>query len=177
MAKEIYNRITELVFDRPSYHFHLRELARLAKVHPNSAKSAVIELKKEGIVQVDKKKHLIEIFADLENKSFVRKKREFNFTSIYSSGIVEHLAELLEPESISVIGSYSKGEDTERSDIDIVAVKPLKHSVKTAALEKFEDKLKRKIHLIITDYKEMSGEFYINLINGMLLYGYLKKKE
>jgi predicted nucleotidyltransferase len=175
MAKNIYNKVIELIFERPSYHFHLRELARLVKVHPNSIKTAALELKKEGIVRFEKKKHLSEIFADSENKNFAKNKRKHNFMAIYDSGIVESIAELLNPESISIIGSYSRGEDIENSDIDIVVIKP-KGSAKAVSLEKFEDKLKRKIHLIVSDYKGMSDEFYINLINGMLLYGYLGKK-
>ena len=177
MAKEIYNKIIELLFDRPSYRFHLREIARLARVHPNSAKAALFRLRKEGIARIEDKKHLTEISADLDNKKFARKKREFNFMSIYDSGIVEHLAELFDPESISVIGSYSRGEDIESSDIDIVVVKPLKNSGKPAQAERFEDKLKRKIHITMANYKEMSDEFYINLINGMLLQGHLGKKQ
>jgi len=177
MAKEIYNKIITLLFERPSYRFHLREMARLAKVHPNSVKAALLALKKEGIAKVEKRKHLTEIFADLESKKFVRKKREFNFMSIYDLGIIEYLVELFDPESISVIGSYSRGEDTENSDIDIIIVKPLKKGGKPAQLDEFEEKLKRKIHITISDYEEMSNEFYINLINGMLLHGHLERKK
>lgn len=177
MAKEIYNKIITLLFERPSYRFHLREIARLAKVHPNSAKTALLKLKKEGIAKVEKMKHLTEISADLESKKFVRKKREFNFRSIYDLGIIEYLTELFDPESISVIGSYSRGEDTENSDIDIIIVKPLKKGGKPAQLDEFEEKLKRKIHITISDYEEMSNEFYINLINGMLLHGHMERKK
>jgi predicted nucleotidyltransferase len=177
MAKKIYDKIIEIIFEKPSYHFHLRELARLANVHPNSVKATALELKKENIAKIERKKHLTEIFADLESKNFAKKKREFNFMNIYQSGIVEHLAEAFDPEAVSVIGSYSRGEDIESSDIDVVIVKPLKATKKSIQVDKFEEKLKRKIHLIATDYNEMSDEFYINLINGMLLYGHLAKKK
>ena len=175
MSKKIYNKIIGLIFEKPSYKFHLREAARLVNAHPNSIKAAAAELEKEGIVKVEKRKHLTELYANLENKNFIRKKRAFNFDSIYNSGIVEYLSEQFDPESISAIGSYSRGEDIESSDIDIVITGSLKKP-KNINAEKFEEMLKRKIHLIITDYKEMSDEFYINLINGMLLYGHIKKK-
>jgi len=40
---------------------------------------------------------------------------------------------------------------------------------------KFEKIIGRHIHLIATSYKQMSGEFFNNLINGIVLYGYLRK--
>ena len=43
-------------------------------------------------------------------------------------------------------------------------------------LSKFEKVLSRKIHLIVTNYNSISKEFYINLINGIILHGYLDKK-
>jgi len=176
MSKKIYNKISGLLFERPSYKFHLREIARLAGVHPNSAKSALIKLKKEGIAAIEKRRHITEIFADMGSKSFARKKRLFNFEKICDTGIIEHLERIFEPASISLIGSYSRGEDIEKSDIDIVVADPAKKGVKEKDIARFEDMLKRKIHIIAADYKDMSDEFYINLINGMLLYGYLKRK-
>jgi len=176
MSKKIYNRIIELLFEMPSYKFHLREIARLAGVHPNSARSTALALKKEGIAIIEKKRHITEISADMESKRFVRKKRAFNFEQIYNSGIVEHLLEIFNPSSISVIGSYSRGEDIEKSDIDVIVTEPAKKPKKSTDMGEFEEILKRKIHIIATDYKEMSDEFYINLINGTLLYGYLRKK-
>lgn len=175
MAKKIYDKINEILFEKPSYKFHLREIARLAGVHPNSAKSAAVKLKKEGIAIVEKKKHITEISADMKNQGFAKKKRVFNFKKIYDSGIIEYLSEKLAPESISVIGSYSKGEDIESSDIDIVVLGSLKKP-ENIDISEFEKMLKRKIHLLTASYKEISDEFFTNLINGMLLYGYLRKK-
>ena len=178
MAKNIYNRIMRMLFEKPSYKFHLRELARMARGHPNTARAAAQLLEKEGIARIEKRKHLTEISADIESKAFVRKKRAFNFEQIYGSGVIEYLAKRFDPESISVMGSYSRGEDIEKSDIDVVVIKPLakEKNEKGEDIGTFESVLKRRIHLIVADYREMSDEFYTNLINGMLLYGYLRKK-
>ena len=126
------------------------------------------------MVKTEKKRHIVEVCADIENKEFIKRKRAFNFSKIYNSGIIELLIKELDPESISVIGSYSRCEDIEKSDIDIVAISKAK--AKEIELEKYEKILGRKMHLLITDYKDMSDEFYTNLINGMIIYGYLRKK-
>ena len=44
-------------------------------------------------------------------------------------------------------------------------------------LAKFEKKLRRSIHLLIFDYKEIAEEFYNNLINGFVLYGFVKSEK
>ncbi|MDP3027824.1 MAG: nucleotidyltransferase domain-containing protein, partial [Nanoarchaeota archaeon] len=121
----------------------------------------------------EKKKHIVESSADFSDK-FKQLKRISNFSKILDSGLVDFLNEKFPPEAISVIGSYSRGEDIKDSDIDIIIIS--KKEYYSVSLINFEKKLNRKIHLIITYYDKMSNEFYTNLINGIVLYGYLNKK-
>ena len=125
------------------------------------------------MLKVEKKKHITEIFANLENPRFINKKRIFNLNQLYESGLVDFLIKECSPSMISVTGSYSKGEDIEKSDIDLVIITDKEKSMD---LTNFEKRLSKRIHLIITNYKKMSEEFYINLINGLILYGYVDKK-
>jgi predicted nucleotidyltransferase len=126
---------------------------------------------KEGIVKKIVKKNKSEVYLNLDNKSTIWKKRMFNLAQIYDSGIVDFLAEKYSPLSISVIGSYSRGEDIEKSDIDIVIITNKKE---TMYLAKFEKLLHRRIHLIVAKRKDLSEEFFNNLINGIVLYGALR---
>lgn len=50
------------------------------------------------------------------------KKRLFNLSEIYKSGIIDFLIKEYSPNSISLIGNYSRGEDIEKSDVDIVVI-------------------------------------------------------
>jgi len=77
-------------------------------------------------------------------------------------------------EAVSLIGSYSRGEDIMESDVDIVLI-GAEHSL--ADLSKFEKKLGKKIHLTFVGYNDMSKEFYTNLINGFVLKGALRGNE
>jgi len=175
MCDKMDNRqkILKILFDNPTNRFHLRELARISKLNPNTIINITKKLEKDKLVLKEKKRHITEIYANIENKEFTIKKRIFNLEQIYKSGIINFLIEKYKPEAISLIGSYSQGEDMENSDIDIVIITKLKED---SNMTKYEKTLNRKIHLIATDYKEMSNEFYINLINGILLYGYINKK-
>ena len=161
------DKILELVFKKPTTRFHVREIARLTGLNPN--------LRKEKLVQIEKKKHVVEIYANAVDESFIKKKRVFNFMKVYESGIVDFLVKIFDPVSVSLMGSFSRGEDVERSDIDIVVVSSKKNE--RADLEKFEEYFGRNIHLLVIDYKEMSEEFYINFINGFVLYGHISKME
>jgi predicted nucleotidyltransferase len=165
-------RVLRELFSRPTYKFHIRELARLTKLNPNTVINVIKALEKEGIVKKKRKKHIVEILLDLENKKTVWKKRIFNIAQIYNSGIVEFLVGKYSPASISLIGSYSRGEDIEKSDIDIVVIAQKKE---TADIKKFEKILNKSIHLLLVSREKMSEEFFNNLINGIVLYGAVNK--
>lgn len=167
-------RVLRTVFTKPTYKFHIRELAELTSLNPNTVISIVDKSVKEGLLVKEKRKHLTEVYLNFENPKAVTAKRLFNLSEIYNSGIVEFLAGFYNPEAISAIGSYSKGEDIEKSDIDIVVISNKKE---TLDVEKYEKRLSRKIHLLVLNYNKMSDEFYTNLINGVILYGYIIKNE
>ncbi len=165
-------KILKVFFDSPTKVFHIREIARKTKLNPNTVLNLLADLIKNKIVKREKKKHLVNVSA-LVNENFQRLKRVNNLKVLYDSGLVDFLVDKFSPEAVSVMGSYSWGEDIENSDVDIVVVSSKE---KILDLSKFEKKIARKVHLIVVDYKTISKEFYINLINGVVLYGYLNKK-
>ncbi len=70
-----------------------------------------------------------------------------------------------------VFGSYSKGEDTSKSDIDIAVV-----TKKQAKLDlnRFEKHLRKKISIYEIQISGSSKEFLNNLANGTVVYGFLR---
>ena len=174
MYKMLTNKekVLKVFFDNPTGKFHIREIARKTCLNPNTILNILDSLIKCKLLKREKKKHLVEVSA-LINQDFQRLKRVSNLQFLYDSGLVDFMVERLIPESVSVIGSYSWGEDVENSDVDIVVISKKKEMLD---LTNFEKKIGRKIHLIIADYETISEEFYINLINGVVLYGYLNKK-
>jgi predicted nucleotidyltransferase len=167
-------KILKTIFENPTTKFHLLELARQTGLHPNTAINTLKKLEKKDLVIQEKKKYIKEIYANKNNPEFNIEKKIFNLKQIYASGILNLIIENFKPESVSLIGSYSRGEDIEDSDVDMVVISREKYF--HVNLEKIEKIIKRKIHLIITNYKEISEEFYINLINGIVIYGAINKK-
>lgn len=169
----IKEKVLNKIFEDPSRKFYIRELAREINISPNSVITAVEQLKKEGLVIKTVKKHVIEIAANLESPAFIAKKRIFNLNSLYESGMIDYLVKSCRPKALVAFGSYSRGEDVKKSDIDIAVITDAQEKID---IESFEKKLNRKIHLLLVDYKKISDEFYTSLINGIVLYGFIDRK-
>jgi len=91
--------------------------------------------------------------------------------NIQESGLMEFLEEEFVPSAVVLFGSASRGEDTENSDIDLLVIA----KEKDVNLKKYESALGRKINMIFEDSsKGMPKELLNNVINGIVLYGYLK---
>ena len=169
------DRVLKELFMKPSSKFYIRELARLARLNPNTIINITNELEKQKIIKREAKKHVVEISLNFENKEVIWKKRLFNLNAIYSSGIIDFLAEEYSPQSISLTGDYSKGEDSEKSEIDIVVISSKKNIVK---LEKFEKILGKKINLLLISDKigKIPEEFFNDMLNSVVLYGRIENK-
>ena len=166
-------KILAKLFEDPSRKYYIRELAREANVNPNSVINAAKKLEKENLIKREAKKHIVEISANIDNPGFIAKKRVFNLSKIYESRIVDYIIKEYNPKSIILFGSYSKGEDVKKSDIDLAVITD---KTEIIDLDFYEHKIGRKIHLLLLQYKIIPEELYINLINGIVLYGYLEKK-
>lgn len=165
------NKILKELFNKPTHKFHIRELARETGLNPNTIINLTNGLEKEGIIKKQKKKHLVEISLNFDNSRTLQKRKLFNLSEIHSSGLIDFLIGEYSPKSITLIGSYARGEDVEKSDIDFVVDTSKKEILDLARFEKI---LRRKIHLLILP-KKISDEFFNNLINGIVLYGAIRK--
>ena len=164
-------KVIKKLFEKPTYYFHLRELARDIKIHPNTLMIILDSLKKDKIVIKVKKKHLVEIRLNLENPKVIQERKVNNLGQIYSSGLVDYLKHEYSPDAIVLIGSYSRGEDIEDSDIDLVIFSVNKRH---KDLRKFEKRLNRKIHILLPSKRDVTPEFFNNLINGIVLWGVIR---
>ncbi len=169
--KKNNERIKGIFFGNPTRVYSLREIARKLKISPSNVHLIIQGLAKEGLIYRKKKGNLSELQAKRE-EIFVWQKKVYNLSQIYSSGLKTFLEEAYaHPETIVLFGSYSRGEDTETSDIDLAVVTAKKLSLNLAFYEK---KLKRKISIHEITLEKVRGEFLNNLANGLVIAGYLK---
>jgi len=167
-------KIMKIFFNFPSQRFHIRELSRLTKIPVSTVSRIIKDILKKDLLVVKRKIPIFELEVNLNSKEFVNEKKESNLSQIKEIGLIDFLiSKYNEPEAIVLFGSYSRGEDIEKSDIDILVITSKKIS---SSLEKYEKLLKRKIHLLEMSRKEIKPELLNNIINGVILHGYLKLK-
>ncbi len=169
IEKSTKEKVLEFFFRNPSKESHLRELSRLLKLSMPTIISATDYLAKENLIIKSKSGFITKVYANRESTEFIRKKRIYNLAMIYESGIVENLLRIYNhPKSIILFGSFSRGDDIEKSDTDIAVITKKKISLDTTQYEKF---LGRSISIHEVDLNEASQEFKLNLANGIVLEG------
>ena len=165
------NAVAEWFLKNPTKTAHIREIARLTGFSPAGALKALKKLIKQDLVFEMRTKVVTNYQAKRESPKWLPIKRAYNFYSLYASGVVEELVKAYEePDAIVLFGSYTQGNDTEKSDIDLAIVTSLE---KTPDLSKFEKVLMRKINILELDMSKAKKEFLNNLANGIVLHGYL----
>ena len=163
-------RILQVFFNYPKGQFQLREICRILKLGMPSVRNHIRKL--EGLGFIKKEKHgVYDSYTSNRTGIFKVYKRNDIVIRMYESGLIELLSDAFTPDSIVLFGSASRGEDIETSDIDLLIIA----KEKDADVKKFERMLNRKISLHFeTNASKMPKELLNNVINGIVLYGYLK---
>jgi len=176
LQKDNRYKILRIFFEDPSpkgIGFQLREIGRKVDVAPASVKKYLDELEKEGLII--ETKHRIYgypvYYANRENENFKLLKRLDIVIWIKESGLLDYISDTVMPDAIVLFGSAAHGEDIKDSDIDLFVLSK-KDKIK---LDRFEKKLNRKINIFFSeDVNRLSKELRNNIINGIILKGYLK---
>lgn len=171
--KNIKESIKNYFFVNPSTKMRVRQIERELNLPLPSVIRYTKELEKEGMLKREKIAEAVLFSANRASKSFLLEKKLYNIKLLYESGLIEYLINELSNPILIVFGSYSKGEDTENSDIDLYIQTFSKKEIK---LEKFENLLKRKIQVFIhPNLKHIKNTHLMNnIINGMPLNNYLE---
>jgi predicted nucleotidyltransferase len=163
------NRIFSLLCFKSGEKFSQRELAKFLGISPTAAGNAVKRLEKKGLVKIDKIKTINFISLNRDNELAINLKRVENLKNIYISGIIDYLREELPGGIIMLFGSYSRGEDTKKSDIDIAIIG---RNSKRIITEKYDKLLNREIRINFYDsWKEINENLKNNILNGIRLHG------
>jgi predicted nucleotidyltransferase len=117
------------------------------------------------IVLKDKETKRLSISLNRVNPRVRNLKRAENLRSLYESGLPAHLSENLLGATIIIFGSYSFGEDSRSSDIDIAIVG---YENKQLELRMFKRILE---HRISCNFYGSWLDIHKNLMNGIVLHG------
>ncbi len=164
-------RILELFIEFPTKDFSVRGLARELKLSHATILNYINDLQK--LILIKKKEATLypTYFANTENQKYKFYKRNWLIFKITESGFIDYIQKEALPSSIILFGSGAKATFTEKSDIDIF----VESNEAKLDLTKYEKKLNRKINLLFEqNINNLSKELRNNIINGVILYGFIK---
>lgn len=167
-----YNKlkVARVFFEMPLKQWRLRELCRTVQISPASVSRYLKELQKEGLAE-QRKDPFLSWRAKREREVFKSWKRWTLALDLTSKGLVDQIVKTCLPDAVILFGSAARGEDVEASDIDIAVIS----EEKPIDLKKFEMVIHRKITVLFCPkFNELSPELKNNILNGIILYGYLK---
>ncbi len=146
-----------------------REVAKILNVSPTAVSNSVKKLKDSNLIKVEKTKTINFISFNRDEQGAIELKRAENLKNIYISGLSDYLEKELAGATVILFGSYSKGEDTNTSDIDIAVIE---RKDKMLNLEKFEKILNRRININFYDsWKKIHNNLKNNILDGIILHG------
>ena len=168
-----YNRykLLRLFLDSPTESFRLREIARLTKISPPSVINYLKEFEKDGLIRRQIKREIPFYNSIRDNSNFILYKKISILFELNDSGLIDYLWDKLSPEAIILYGSFSRGESIENSDVDLFIL----GKNKNIDLINFEKKLNKRLHILFKEStKEIPNELKNNILNGVILKGYIK---
>lgn len=167
--------VAGVFFREPTRDHYLIEISKKANLSHTSTKTHLQALIKLSIIKESIEKKGTRKFplfkADINNKNYKDYKKIYNLLELQNSNLIPFLKDTLMPKCIILFGSYQRGEDLEESDIDLF----VEYKEEKLDLSKFAKKLNRKIQLHFKEnFKDYPKELKNNIINGMVLEGYLE---
>lgn len=146
-----------------------REIAIALNISPTAVANAVKTLIKKNLITIKKTKTINFISFNRDNPEAIAMKRVQNLKQIYLSGLLDYLKVPLAGATIILFGSYSRGEDAKKSDIDFAVIG---RKSKALDLKEFEKTLNRPININFYDsWDDIHKHLKNNILNGIILSG------
>ena len=167
----LQQEILRLLFVKAGKQLNQRSIARALGVSQPAVKKAIPAMDKQHLVSVkqDEESRRWSIGLNRENEKAMQLKRVDNLRQMYESGLSDMLEMEFAGATIILFGSYSRGEDTESSDIDLAIIGRREKAVN---LEDFEKTLGRSIRLgFYESFGRIHKNLRENLFNGIVLAG------
>lgn len=169
----LQREILRFLFIHAGETFNARGLSIPLGVSQPAIAKALPLLERQDFIKVskDKKSKRLSIELNRETHLVIGMKRADNIRQIYESGLSEFLRETFPGCTVIVFGSFAKGEDMSKSDIDIAVIGS---KGKAIDMSVFEKKLMKEIRInFYQSFKEISNELRNNILGGILLSGWI----
>ncbi len=149
--------------------FTQNQIATSLDVSPAAVSKSLPILRNKDYVKIvkDQTTKRLSIILNRDNLRIVDLKRIENLKLLVESGFMDYLRENLPGKQIILFGSYSRGEDIERSDIDIAVI----GKEKVIEVKNFEKRLKRNININFYNTMPTDENLKNNIMRSIMLEG------
>ncbi len=175
---EAYQKVLQWFFSFPESEIGLSDLSEALKISKTTANRIVTQLSEEGFLGIKVMGRIWRISCNPEHEYNYTRKVSYNLSMIYESGLIEEIHRRLpNPRAIVLFGSYRKGDDTDKSDID-VAVEVLDNEdvriEQLGILPLFGHRENVVVNLFIFSRNKVDMNLFSNIANGIVLEGFLE---
>ena len=176
-----YNEVLAWFFSFPDREIGLNDLAAAIHISKATARRAALHLIEEGFLQRELLGNMWRLSRNKDHVYNFSKKIAYKLMMVYESGILGDIHRAFSnPRCVVLFGSYRKGDDNEKSDIDIaVEVVGGKEQkiVKLGEIKKFGYRKNVPINLHIFSRDKIDINLFSNIANGIILEGFLEVRK
>lgn len=159
-------KLAAYFFRNPTARLRVRQIERATELPLPSVTRYVKELIEEDILALEEIAG-VRFYRAAQSTRYRRAKQLFNLGQLYESGLVDYFEKL--GANVILFGSYSRGEDTEESDIDLYVESP----EEPRNLERYERFLRKELQIFRhSDVNQIENKYLANnILNGITLAG------
>lgn len=165
-------------FAYPNKELSLSDLSKNVEISKTNANKIVTQLIEENFLKKEILGKTWRISCNQEHRFNLTMKIPFNLSQIYESGVIDKiLKEIPNAKATVLFGSYRKGDDTEKSDIDIAVeiVGDEELSVRhLGIIEQIGYRKEVLVNLHIFSRNKIDLNLFANIANGIVLTGFLE---
>ena len=177
---EAYQKVLFWFFSFPTREIGLSDLSEAVGIAKTTAHKIVTTLVNEQFLKLEIIGRIWRISCNQDHIYNFSKKISYNLMMVYESGVLQEVHQRVpNPKVVALFGSYRKGDDTEKSDIDIavevIGDQELKiESIGILSAFGYRRDISVNLHLFSRDHIDIN--LFSNVANGIVLDGFLEVK-
>ncbi len=175
---EAYQKVIHWFFSYPTKEVSLNDIVKLTHISKTTARKVVKQLAKEEFLKVNILGKIWRITSNQNHFYNTTRKIAYNLELIYQSGLIDGLlGNFQNIRSITLFGSYRKGDDIETSDLDIAVEVLDAEETKISeigVIPRLGYREKVKVNMLKFNRSKVDLNLFANIANGIVLHGFLE---
>ncbi len=175
---DAFQKVLIWFYSFPDKEMSLSDLASELQISKTTAHRVVTELVNQNFLKLEVLGRIWRVSCNKSHPSNYSMKIAYNLAMVYNSHILDDIHNVVpNPRSVILFGSYRKGDDNEKSDIDIAVEvldgeEPRIRSL--GIIPEFGHRKNVEVNLHIFSRSNVDLNLFANIANGIVLEGFLE---